>query len=151
MIKASRLVCRRSFRLAPVNFGSLNEKFGQIFKPQEGSNLQVAGQFRYVDGELVPIHNLVLHQRDSIEQYVFKIIKDYHRSTYKVGLTLESELADHGMDSLDAIELAMQIEEDLGYKISAENLSVFHKVKHFVTFIEQVENFKKTYDKDPLA
>lgn len=40
-------------------------------------------------------------------------------------ITLESNLMDHGLESLDAIELSMQIEEDLDYKISAENLSVF--------------------------
>ena len=151
MIKASRLVFGRSFKLTSASFSRLSENFGQIFKPQEGSVVASGEQFRYVNGELVPINHLVLHQRDSIEQYVFKIIKDYHRTTYKVGLTLESELSDHGLDSLDAMELAMQVEEDLGYKISAENLSVFHKVKHYVNFIDQVESFKKTYDKDPLA
>jgi len=34
-------------------------------------------------------------------------------------VTRESSLNDHGLDSLDAIEIAMQLEEDLGYVISA--------------------------------
>jgi len=53
-------------------------------------------------------------------------------------LTPESTLSDHGLDSLDAIEIAMQLEEDLGYVISAETLSQFSKVKHYITYIEQV-------------
>ena len=48
-------------------------------------------------------------------------------------------LLDHGLDSLDGIELAMQIEEDLGYTISAETLPVLNKVKHFVNYIKHVE------------
>jgi acyl carrier protein len=41
-------------------------------------------------------------------------------------------LAEHGLDSLDSIEIAMQLEEDLGYRISAETLPQFGKVKHFI-------------------
>lgn len=44
-----------------------------------------------------------------------KVFKNYFRTTNRSGLTLESELSQHGLDSLDAIELAMVIEEDLGY------------------------------------
>ena len=68
------------------------------------------------------------------------------------GVTRESTLADHGLDSLDAIELAMQLEEDLGYVISAETLTQFQKVKHYINYIEQVEGFKKdTNGQAPLA
>ena len=150
MIKVARLVCK-TVRVSQANFGGMSEKFNQITSAGNSSPAKPSNDYRYVNGELVPITHLVLHQRDNIEQYVVKIVKDYYRSTYKSGITLESNLSDHGLDSLDAIELAMQIEEDLGYKIAAENLSVFHKVKHFVTFIEQVEAFKKTYNQDPLA
>lgn len=59
------------------------------------------------------------------------------------GLTLESKLTDHGLDSMDQIELAMTIEEELGYVISAETLPVLQKVKHFVNYIQHVEAFKK--------
>ena len=59
-----------------------------------------------------------------------------------IGLSRESVLADHGLDSLDNIEIAMQVEEDLGYVISAETLPAFNKVNHFITYIEQVEAFK---------
>jgi len=44
----------------------------------------------------------------------------------------------------------MRIEEDLGYLISAETLSQFHAVKHFINYIEQVEAFKKENNKNPL-
>lgn len=150
MIKLGRAFSSGLARLPRAGFSKLSDNFGQIFKRDGQSEIKDKEFFRYVEGQLVPISNIVLRQQDNIEQYVMKVVKDYHRTTYRAGLTLESNLADHGLDSLDAIELAMQLEEDLGYRISAENLSVFHKVKHFVNFIEQVENFKKTYNKDPL-
>ena len=62
-----------------------------------------------------------------------------------------STLAEHGLDSLDAIEISMQIEEDLGYTISAETLPSFTKVKHYITYIEQVEAFKRENSKSPIA
>jgi acyl carrier protein len=36
----------------------------------------------------------------------------------------------------------MLLEEELGYVISAETLTQFQKVKHYVNYIEQVEGFK---------
>ena len=55
-----------------------------------------------------------------------------------LGVNINSVLADHGLDSLDQIEIAMQIEEDLGYLISAETLPVLRDVRHFVNYINQV-------------
>ena len=48
---------------------------------------------------------------------------------------MESKFEDHGLDSLDAIELIIQLEDELGYVIDAENLNKFTKPKHFVNFI----------------
>lgn len=62
---------------------------------------------------------------------------------FNSGVTKNSTLSEHGLDSLDAIEISMQIEEDLGYTISAETLPSFTKVNHYVTYIEQVEAFKR--------
>ena len=58
-------------------------------------------------------------------------------------MELESDLRKHGLDSLDRIEIAMQLEEDLGYIIPAENLAIFLKPKHYVNYVEHVEAFKK--------
>lgn len=77
----------------------------------------------------------MLKKKEDIEGYVLKVVRDYFRTTNKAGLTMESKLIDHGLDSLDGIELAMQLEEDLGYVISAETLPVLNKVKHFVNYI----------------
>jgi acyl carrier protein len=63
------------------------------------------------------------------------LVKNYFRTTNKGGLTVESNLLDHGLDSLDSIELSMSIEEDLGYVISAETLPVLNKVSHYVNYI----------------
>ena len=45
----------------------------------------------------------------------------------------------------------MQIEEDLGYRIPAENLVLFRKVQHYINFISQIEHFKEKYGKEPEA
>lgn len=105
----------------------------------------------YKDGELVSRNQLTLKKYEDIEGYVMKLVKSYFRCTNQDGLHLESVLEDHNIDSLDQIELAMQIEEELGYKISAETLPVLRKVKHFVNYIRQVENFKQEIKKTPLA
>lgn len=64
-------------------------------------------------------------------------------SQSNLGITRDSLLADHGLDSLDHIEIVMQIEEDLGYEISAETIPAFHTVKNYINYIEQVEAFKR--------
>ena len=106
---------------------------------------------RYVDGQLVTRNALTLKKEEDIESYVVTLLKNYFRTTNKGGLTLESSLLDHGLDSLDSIELSMQIEEDLGYVISAETLPVLNKVKHYVNYIRPVEQFKQEVKKAPLA
>ena len=109
------------------------------------------GLVTYNNGELEFRPYLVLKSQQNIEEYVISLVRSYFRTTYKNGVSTESSLAEHGLDSLDAVELAMQIEEDLGYDIATETLSNFHSVNHFVNYIVQVENFKETYQKDPLA
>ena len=79
--------------------------------------------------------SLVLKDRDEIEKYVLSVVRNYFRTTKKAKLGLESRFDDHGLDSLDAIELVIQIEDELGYVIDAENLQKFKKPKHFVNFI----------------
>ncbi len=113
---------------------------------QKSSNDSVT-TFR--NGELEQRTSLVLRNKENIQDYVMKLIKEHYRTTYTNGLTLDSSLSDHGLDSLDAIEFAMNIEEDLGYIVPAENLAIFTKVKHYVNFIEQIEFFKQRYNKNP--
>ena len=108
-------------------------------------------KYQYVDNQLVPVNQLVLRTRQSMEEYVMKIVKDYFRTTQRATLTLDSELSKHGLDSLDLIEVAMQLETDLGYLIPSENLPVFQKPVHFVNYIEQIENFKQVYNKAPMS
>ena len=50
---------------------------------------------------------LVLKDRDQIEKYVISIVKNYFRSTKKAKITLDSNLREHGLDSLDLIELVI--------------------------------------------
>ena len=110
-----------------------------------------SGKFQYVDNQLVPVNHLVLSTRVNMEEYVMKVVKDYFRTSNRAELTLNSKLADHSLDSMDTIELVMQVENDLGYMIPTENLAAFSKPVHLVNYIEQVENFKHTYKKQPLS
>ena len=50
---------------------------------------------------------LVLKDRDQIEKYVLSVCRNYFRTTKKAKLTLESNLKEHGLDSLDLIELVI--------------------------------------------
>ena len=67
----------------------------------------------------------------------------------KAKLNLDSKYKDHGLDSFDLIELIIQVEDDLGYMIDAENLEKFQKPKHFVNFIKQIEAYKTEFGKLP--
>ncbi len=78
----------------------------------------------------------MLSSQDEIEKYVLSIVRDYFRTTKKASVTLDSAFTNHGLDSLDAIEFVIRIEDELGYMIDAENLEKFKKPRHFVNFIK---------------
>jgi len=90
-------------------------------------------------------NELVLSDHDKIEKYVLSVVRGYFRTTYKQGVHLESDLRDHGLDSLDAIELGMVLEDELGYIIEAEVLPKFSKPKHYVNYIKQMEAYKTQF------
>ena len=92
---------------------------------------------------------LVLKTSDEIEDYVLSITRDYFRTTKKASVTLDSLFSDHGLDSLDAIELVIRVEDELGYMIDAENLEKFKKPRHFVNFIKHMEAYKEEFNKLP--
>lgn len=92
---------------------------------------------------------LVLKDRDEIERYVLSVCRNYFRTTKKAKIELESSLRDHGLDSLDLIELVIQVEDELGVVIDAENLEKFQKPKHFVNFITHLEAYKREFHKLP--
>ena len=94
-------------------------------------------------------NELVLSSNDEIEAYVISIVRDYFRTTKKASVNLDSLFTDHGLDSLDAIEFVIRIEDELGYLIEAENLELFKKPRHFVNFIKQLEAYKTEFNKLP--
>ncbi len=54
-------------------------------------------------------------------------------------VTLEADLADDiGIDSLDAVELGMALEEKFGIKIPDEELANFKTVKDIVEYIDKI-------------
>ena len=93
--------------------------------------------------------SLVLKSNDEIEQYVISLTKNYFRTTKKASVSLDSNFTDHGLDSLDVIELVIQVEDELGYLIDAEKLELFKKPKHFVNFIAQMEAYKTEHKRLP--
>merc|ERR1719362_862920 len=92
---------------------------------------------------------LVLKTNDEIEDYVLSITRDYFRTTKKASVTLDSMFTDHGLDSLDCIELVIRVEDELGYMIDAENLEKFKKPRHFLNFIKHMEAYKEEFNKLP--
>ena len=82
---------------------------------------------------------LVLSQQDQIEKYVLSVIKGYFRTTYKDGLTLESNLSEHGLDSLDAIEISMILEDELG-KFLCELFGFWNR-NFALLLLELMQNF----------
>lgn len=53
-------------------------------------------------------------------------------------VTMEANIKnDLGMDSLDAMELAMALEEAFSISIEEESLSTFETVKDIVTYIDE--------------
>jgi hypothetical protein len=64
---------------------------------------------QYREGHLVVRNFLQLKKKDDITNYVVGIVKNYYRTTNKSNIQLESDLTDHGLDSLDCIELSMQV------------------------------------------
>ena len=92
---------------------------------------------------------LVLSTADEIDNYVLSLCKDYFMCTQKAAVTLDSNFADHGLDSLDVVELVIKVEDELGYVIDAENLEKFKKPRHFVNFINHMEAYKTEHSKLP--
>lgn len=88
---------------------------------------------------------LVLKEHSQMEQYAINLVKGYYRSTNKDNISIKSTLAEHGLDSLDSLELCVQLEDELGYIIEAETMPKVTKVKHIVNLIKQFEAYKQEF------
>lgn len=101
-------------------------------------------------GNLVTRNALVLRKEEEIEKYVLNVFKNYFRTCNKGELSAESTLKHHGLDKMDAAEIVIRIEDELGYTIPAETMLCFTKVKHYINYIKQTEDFKQEFNKDPV-
>ena len=120
-----------------------------VARAQAGQDKQ-AGQVDLWKAQVDATKNaLVLKTDDEIERYVVSITKDYFRTTRKATVALDSHFSDHGLDSLDVVELVIRVEDELGYMIDAENLEKFKKPRHFVNFIKQMEGYKEEFNRLP--
>jgi len=59
---------------------------------------------------------LILKKEEDIKQYVINTVKNYFRTVNKSAVNLNSNLMDHGLDSLDSIEISMQVNIILNIK-----------------------------------
>ncbi len=141
-----------SLKFQNVNFATQAEKLPTLegkptaSKGSNGSETRAVQPWVEVENRIAKLRGeLVLSNQGKIEEYVMGVFKGYFRTTYRDGLTLESDLIDHGLDSLDAIEIGMILEDELGYIIEAETLPQFTKVKHYVNYIKQIEAYKKEH------
>ena len=50
---------------------------------------------------------LILKSDDEIKDYVLSVVKNYFRTTKKASVSLDAPFTDHGLDSLDTIELVI--------------------------------------------
>ena len=94
-------------------------------------------------------NSLVLKSDDEIENYVISVVRNYFRTTRKANVNLDSDFADHGLDSLDVIEFVIQIEDELGYLIDAEKLELFRRPRHFANYISQMEAYRNEHNRLP--
>lgn len=101
-------------------------------------------------GNIVPRTSLVLRKEEEIEKYVLNLVSNYFRTANKGQLSANSLLSDHGLDELDATELVIRIEDELGYVIPGEALLCFKSVKNFINYIKQTEDFKLEFNKEPI-
>ena len=101
-------------------------------------------------GAIVPRNQLVLHQEQEIEKYVVNLFKNYFRTAFKENVSVDSTFKDHGLDSLDAVEIVVRMEDELGYVIPGEALRCFSSVRSFVNYIRQTEDFKREFNKEPI-
>lgn len=102
------------------------------------------------EGTLAPRNALVLKTEPEIEKYVLNLFKGYWRTGNPSKLTLDSRFVDHGLDSLDAVELVVRVEDELGYVVPGEALRCFCSVRSFVNYIKQTEDFKREFNKEPI-
>ena len=132
------------------NFSKSAEKLpvmdsGASQKSSKGSETSIQPWVEMENHIMRTRNELVLSDHDRIEKYVLSVVRGYFRTTYKDGISLNSNLKDHGLDSLDSIELGMILEDELGYIIEAEVLPKFSKPKHFVNYIKQMEAYKAEF------
>merc|ERR1712160_81506 len=110
-----------------------------------------AGEVALWKEEVESKHALVLSTADEIDNYVLSLVRDYFMCTKKAEVSLDCSFADHGLDSLDVVELVIRVEDELGYMIDAENLEKFKKPRHLVNFIKQMEGYKQEFNRMPMG
>lgn len=89
------------------------------------------------------IQKIQLNSHQEIETYVLRLFKDYFRTAHVIKLSLKSSFTDHGLDSLDGLELVTRIEDQLGIQASDDTLRTLNSVAAFVKFIKDAQDASK--------
>lgn len=77
---------------------------------------------------------LANNTRESIEEKVKEIILEYVRKD-KENFNSKSKLSDHGIDSLDAVEIIMGTEEEFEIEIPEEDAQKMETMEKIVKYI----------------
>lgn len=113
---AMRQTAARGLRMTPLIFNRAMVSVPQrMFLDRLGlentSDVAVAGKGGEValwqERAKAQENALVLKDNDQISKYVLSIVKNYFRTTKKAKVSLDSEFKEHGLDSLDVIELVI--------------------------------------------
>mmetsp|Transcript_28654 Transcript_28654/g.25629 ORF Transcript_28654/g.25629 Transcript_28654/m.25629 type:complete len:114 (+) Transcript_28654:60-401(+) len=101
----TKVMAPQQFTYIPMNYfadAKAQEVSTKVDKAAKKRELSV-----YAEGQIVNRSQLVLKKQEDIEGYVKKLLSGYFRTTNRANLESESLLSDHGLDSLDVIELCM--------------------------------------------
>ena len=97
-----RVVFKPLTRISRMTFSS--EVSTKVEQKMQKKDIQY-----YKDGQMMTRSAIVLKKEEDIDQYAINVVKNYFRTLNKANVTLESSLKDHGLDSLDSIEISMQV------------------------------------------
>jgi acyl carrier protein len=89
------------------------------------------------------LQKIQLASHQEIETYVLRLFKDYFRTANVIKLSLRSSFQDHGLDSLDGLELVTKVEDQLGIQASDDTLRTLNSVAAFMKFIKDAQDASK--------
>lgn len=82
--------------------------------------------------------------RENLEHDLYKIFKDFVKDAGKIQFSLDTKIDDLQLDSLDFLDLHLQLERNLEINIPVEKFILCNTIMDIEQLIQFVENTKKT-------